>query len=184
LSYYNDTVFEFWPINDEGLLLGKSSLAAGGRYDQLVENFGGAPTPAVGLAIGIERLVARIKDKAGLINKPDDDIIFIAQLGDQAKLKSLQLFEDLRQSGFNVRQSFSSDSLKTQLEEAITMRARTGLILGKKEIMDGTVLMRDMDSGAQETVIYKKIKERLTKMNKIVEKKINIRKEGGLYGGF
>jgi histidyl-tRNA synthetase len=64
------------------------------------------------------------------------------------------------------------------------MRARTGLILGKKEIMDGTVLMRDMDSGAQETVIYKKIKERLTKMNKIVEKKINIRKEGGLYGGF
>lgn len=185
LSYYNDTVFEFWPIAEDGNILGKSSLAAGGRYDKLAETFGAnTELPAIGLAIGIERTVARIKDKAALINKAEDDIIFIAQLGEQAKLKSLQLFEDLRQNGFKVRQSFSCDSLKTQLEEAVAMRAKTSLIMGKKEIMDGTILVRDMDSGAQETVIYKKIKERLSKMNKIVEKKINIRKEGGLYGGF
>ncbi|MDP2944567.1 MAG: histidine--tRNA ligase [bacterium] len=183
LSYYNDTVFEFWPINDDGSILGKIALGGGGRYDSLVESLGGIPTPAIGLAIGLERTLAKIKDKQLLINKKENDIVFIAQLGDQAKLKSLQLFEDLRAAGFNVRQSFASDSLKIQLEEATAMQAKTSLILGKKEIMDGTILMRDMDSGAQETVIYKKIKERLSKKDKLIEKRLNNRKEGGLYGG-
>jgi len=184
LSYYNDTVFEFWPLSDEGIPLARLSLAGGGRYDSLVETLGGPATPAVGMAIGLERTIARIKDKHLLANNLEEDIVFIAQLGDQAKLRALQLFEDLRQAGFNVRQSFSSDSLKIQLEEAVAMRAKTSLILGKKELMDGTILMRDMDSGAQETVVYKKIKERLSKKDKLIEKKLNNRKEGGLYGGF
>jgi len=184
LNYYNDTVFEFWPINDDGVVVGKMALGGGGRYDSLVENLGGQSTPAVGLAMGIERALARLKDKHLLANTPEEDIVFIAQLGEQAKLKALQLFEDLRRAGFNVRQSFSCDSLKIQLEEAVNMRAKTSLILGKKEIMDGTILMRDMDSGAQETVVYKKIKERLSKKDKLIEKRVNNRKEGGLYGGF
>jgi histidyl-tRNA synthetase len=183
LNYYNDTVFEFWPINDDGVLLGKMALGGGGRYDYLVEAMGGPATPAIGLALGIERTMARLKDKHLLINSQEEDIVFIAQLGDQAKLKALQLFEDLRRSGFNVRQSFASDSLKIQLEEAVALRAKTALILGKKEIMDGTILMRDIDSGAQETVVYKKIKERLSRKDKLIEKRINNRKEGGLYGG-
>lgn len=185
LNYYNDTVFEFWPINEDGTVMGKMALGGGGRYDSLVENMGGPSTPAVGLAMGIERAMARLKDKHLLANPVEEDIVFIAQLGEQAKLKALQLFEDLRRAGFNVRQSFSCDSLKVQLEEALAMRAKTSLILGKKEIMDGTILMRDMDSSAQETVVYKKIKERLAKKDKLIEKKvINNRKEGGLYGGF
>jgi histidyl-tRNA synthetase len=184
LNYYNDTVFEFWPISDDGAVVGKMALGGGGRYDSLIENLGGQSTPAVGLAMGIERALARLKDKHLLANKLEDDIVFIAQLGEQAKLKALQLFEDLRRAGFNVRQSFSCDSLKIQLEEAVNMRAKTSLILGKKEIMDGTILMRDMDSGAQETVVYKKIKERLARKDKLIEKKVNNRKEGGLYGGF
>jgi histidyl-tRNA synthetase len=184
LNYYNDTVFEFWPVNDEGVALGKVALGGGGRYDCLVENMGGPATPAVGLALGIERTVSRLKDKHLLANPTEEDIVFIAQLGDQAKLRALQLFQDLRRAGFNVRQSFASDSLKIQLEEAIAMKAKTCLILGKKEIMDGTILMRDMDSGAQEVVVYKKIKERLSKKDKIIEKRLNNRKEVGLYGGF
>jgi histidyl-tRNA synthetase len=184
LNYYNDTVFEFWPVNETGAPSSRLALAGGGRYDALVESFGGAPTPALGLAIGLERTLARIKDKHLLLNKTEEDIVFIAQLGDQAKIKSWQLFDDLRRAGFKVRQSFASDSLKTQLEEAVAMQAKTSLILGKKEIMDGTILMRDMDSGAQETVVYKKIKERLSKKDKLIEKKVNNRKEGGLYGGF
>lgn len=183
LNYYNDTVFEFLPLNDDGTVLGKGALAGGGRYDSLIENFGGTATPAFGLAIGVERTVARLKDKSANADRPEDNIIFIAQLGDQAKLKSLQLFEDLRHAGFNIRQSFMSDSLKTQLEEAASMQAKTCLILGKKEIMDGTILLRDMDSGAQETVVFKKIKERLARKDKLVEKRVNIRKEGGVYGG-
>lgn len=184
LAYYNDTVFEFWPANEDGTVVGKNALAGGGRYDLLAESMGGQSTPAIGLAIGLERTFAKIKDKHLLINPKEEDIVFIAQLGDQAKIKSMQLFEDLRHAGFNVRQSFASDSLKTQLEEAVEMRAKTSLILGKKEIMDGTILIRDMDSGAQETVVYKKIKERLAKKDKLIEKKFNNRKEGGLYGGF
>lgn len=184
LSYYNDTIFEFWPVNEDGTIQGKMALAGGGRYDSLIENMGGASTPAIGLAIGIERTMSRLKDKHLLANPVEEDIVFIAQLGDQAKLKALQLFQDLRKAGFNVRQSFVSDSLKVQLEEAATIKAKTCLILGKKEIMDGTILMRDMDSSAQEVVVYKKIKERLAKKDKLVEKRLNIRKEGGLYGGF
>ncbi len=185
LNYYNDTIFEFWPMNEEGVAQGKIALGGGGRYDSLVEGLGGNSVPAVGLALGIERTVSRLKDKHLLTNPEEEDIVFIAQLGDQAKLKALQLFQELRRAGFNVRQSFASDSLKVQLEEAIAMKAKTALILGKKEIMDGTILMREMDSSAQETVVYKKIKERLAKKDKLVEKRLNNnRKEGGLYGGF
>jgi histidyl-tRNA synthetase len=184
LNYYNDIVFEFLPLNDDGETTGKIALAGGGRYDALVESLGGPATPGIGLAIGLERTVARIKDKPSLLNQVEEDIVFIAQLGDQAKIKSMQLFEELRGAGFNVRQSFASESLKIQLEEAVAVQAKTSLILGKKEIMDGTILMRDMDSGAQETVVYKKIKERLARKDKLIEKKVNNRKEGGLYGGF
>ncbi len=182
LNYYNDTVFEFWPVTDEGTIIGKTALGAGGRYDSMVESLGGPSTPSFGLAIGLERVFSKIKDKAILLESTDNDLVFVAQLGDQAKIKSLKLFEELRTAGFNVRQSFASDSLKLQLEEAVTLRAKTSLIMGRKEIMDGTILMRDMDSGAQETVVYKKIKERLSRKDKLVEKRLNIRKEGGIYG--
>ena len=184
LNYYNDTVFEFWPIGEDGTPQSKFSLGGGGRYDSLIESMGGPSVPAVGLSLGIERTIAKLKDKHLLTNSDEKDIIFIAQLGDQAKLKALQLFQDLRKAGFNVRQSFASDSLKTQLEEAFAMKAKTSLILGKKEILDETILMRDMDSGAQETVVFKKIKDRLAKKDKLIEKKLTNRKEGGLYGGF
>lgn len=182
LNYYNDTIFEFWPVNDEGVAQGKSALGGGGRYDTLVSGLGGPAVPAIGLALGIERAIAKLKDKHLLTNPEEEDIVFIAQLGEQAKLKALQLFQDLRRAGFNVRQSFASDSLKIQLEEAVAMKAKTSLILGKKEIMDETILMRDMDSGAQETVVFKKIRDRLAKKDKIIERRLNNRKESGLYG--
>jgi len=180
LNYYNDIVFEFWPINEDGTV-GKMALGGGGRYDNLIEALGGIATPAAGLAIGIERTIAKIKDKAELTSESEEDIVFIAQLGDQAKLKALQLFEELRKAGFNVRQAFASDSLKFQLEEAVTIKAKTSLILGKKEIMDGTILMRDMDSGTQETLVFKKVRERLERKDKPIKKSSN-RKEGGFYG--
>ncbi|MFA5163596.1 MAG: histidine--tRNA ligase [Patescibacteria group bacterium] len=174
LSYYNDTVFEFWPVSEDGVAQSKLALAGGGRFDTLIESFGGPATPAAGLAIGLERTVIKAKDNRDLFYVPADDIIFIGQLGEQAKIKSLLLFEDLRKAGFNVRHSFCSDSLKNQMEEATNMKAKLSLILGKKEVMDETIIMRDMDSAVQEVVPYKKIKDKL-------EKKIN-RKRGVLYG--
>ncbi|NCB20455.1 MAG: histidine--tRNA ligase [Clostridia bacterium] len=173
LSYYNDTVFEFWPMQEDGGLQAKLALAGGGRYDNLVESLGGKPTPAVGLAIGLERLLAKAKDKM-IIPESPEEMVFLAQLGDQAKIKSLILFEELRLEGFNIRQSFSTDSLKIQMEEATRLKAKVSLILGKKELMDETILFRDMESGVQETIAIKKVKEKL-------RKKIN-RKEGVIYG--
>lgn len=162
LNYYNDVVFEFLPINKDGSI-NSLALAGGGRYDNLMENLGGPSIPAAGVAIGIERTISKIRDKAALTSSQEEDIVFIAQLGDQAKIKALQLSDVLLAAGFNIRQSIITDSLKEQLEEAAKMKAKLCLILGKKEIMDGTILMRDIDSGAQETVVFKKIKERLDK---------------------
>ncbi|MEI6836119.1 MAG: histidine--tRNA ligase [Candidatus Falkowbacteria bacterium] len=175
LSYYNDTVFEFWPVGEDGVANGKLALAGGGRCDLLVESLGGKPTPGVGLAIGMERAMMKLKEKNSFAVYPDEEeLIYVAQIGEQAKTKALLLFEDLRSSGFNVRQSFSVDSLRSQIEEAGRLKAKITLVLGKKEVMDETILMRDMESGVQEIVAQKKIKEKLNK-------KI-IRKVGVIYG--
>lgn len=175
LSYYNDTVFEFWPVNDDGVASGKLALAGGGRCDALVESLGGKSTPMVGLAVGLERVMLKLKEKNSFIKYADEEeLVYVAQIGEQAKTRALLLFEELRGSGFNVRQSFSVDSLRSQIDEANELKAKVALILGKKEVMDETILMRDMESGVQETVAQKKIKEKL-------EKKIN-RKVGVIYG--
>ena len=175
LSYYNDTVFEFWPVTEDGIANGKLALAGGGRCDTLVESLGGKATPCVGLAIGLERAMMKLKEKNSFVTYSDEEeLIYIAQIGEQAKTKALLLFEDLRTAGFNVRQSFSVDSLRTQIEEANSLKAKITLVLGKKEVMDETILMRDMESGVQEIVAQKKIKEKL-------DKKIN-RKVGVIYG--
>ncbi len=175
LSYYNDTVFEFWPVSEDGSVSGKLALAGGGRADSLVESLGGKSTPSVGLAIGLERVMTKLKEKNSVATYADEEeLVYIAQIGEQAKTKALLLFEELRTAGFNVRQSFSVDSLRTQIEEANALKAKITLVLGKKEVMDETILMRDMESGVQEIVAQKKIKEKL-------DKKI-IRKVGVIYG--
>ena len=184
LDYYTRTVFEFWPSdeepeddsqekNEDGSEEKKeigndaqgrqASLGGGGRYDDLVEGMGGRPTPACGFGIGIERIIMKIKEKNIPLKKETDDYIFLAQLGDQARRKSFVLFEELRRAGFNVRQAFTKDSLRAQLEEADRIGARFSLILGQKEIIDGTILIRDMESGIQEIVDYKKIRSKIEK---------------------
>ncbi len=163
LDYYNRTVFEFWSIEDEDNQRAQSSLGGGGRYDNLVEIMGGRETPACGFGLGIERTVLKIKEKNIPIKKEDDNIIFIAQLGDQARRKAFILFEELRKSGYNVRQLFTKDNLKAQLEEANRVDASFTLIMGQKEIMDETILLRDMESGIQEIVDYKKISSEIEK---------------------
>ena len=156
-------MFEFWPLDKDGTVQGSLALGGGGRYDGLIEYMGGRETPACGFGLGIERTVAKIKEKNIPLKNDEDNLIFLAQLGEQARRKAFILFEDLRKSGYNVRQSFTKNSLKAQLEEANRVGAKISLILGQKEIIDGTILFRDMDSGIQEIVNQKKIKEEITK---------------------
>lgn len=164
LDYYNRTVFEIWALDEEsGTTSSEMSLAGGGRYDDLVEHMGGRPTPSCGFAIGLERAIMKIKENNIPIKKDDGEIIFVAQLGEQARRKMLNLFEELRRSGFKVRQSMTKDGLKPQLEEANRLGAKYALILGQKEVIDGTILIRDMESGIQEIVDYKKASTEIEK---------------------
>jgi len=164
LDYYSRTVFEIWPTDEDGeTAKGSLALGGGGRYDGLVEYLGGRPTPACGFGLGIERTILKIKEKSIPLKKDFENLIFIAQLGEQAKRKVLVLFEELRRAGFKVRQAFTKESLKAQLEEANRIGAELSLILGQKEVIDGTILLRDMESGIQEVIDYKKIKIELEK---------------------
>ncbi len=158
LDYYTRTVFEVW-----GEEKAESSLGGGGRYDNLLEELGGRATPAIGFALGIERIVTELKRKnqtAPALPKPD---IFIASLGDVPRRKALKLFEELRESGIKVAESFTKNSLKGQLEIANKLGASFALVLGQKELMDSTIIIRDMENGIQETVDLHKVVAEITK---------------------
>lgn len=161
LDYYNRTVFEFWPDSEANAAQG--SLGGGGRYDGLVELMGGRPTPACGFALGVDRIVLRMKDQDITPAGEDAPDIFLAQLGDAAKRKAMVFFEELRKKGYKVAQNFVKDSLKAQLEQANKLGVKLTLVIGQKEVMDDTVLIRDMESGMQEVYDFKKVYEELDK---------------------
>lgn len=161
LDYYTRTIFEYWSTDDTE---GKNALGGGGRYDGLVKLLGGREeTPACGLAMGMDRIVAKMREKNIEVLEPKIDV-FIAQLGDAAKKKSMVLYEKLRQNGkFTVSQAFHKDSLKKQLEIANKLNVKFTLIIGQKEVSDGTAMLRDMQGGVQEVIDFKKIEKELTK---------------------
>lgn len=170
LDYYTKTVFEFWPESKTGEFFDgleqegrQSSLGGGGRYDDLIQALGGKRTPAVGGAGGLERIIEQMKSQAKRIFLPATPQIFLVQLGNLAKKKSLKLFEELRQAGLRSAESFSKDSIKSQLKLADKLGVKIALILGQQEVLDGTVIIRDMSSGIQEIVPQNKLISQLKK---------------------
>lgn len=162
LDYYTRTVFEFVTEHSSGEESKALSIGGGGRWDNLIEIFGGAPTPAFGFGLGIERTILAMKDAeqasgASLLPKIKAPDLFIAQLGDQAKRRAMVMYEDLLAEGFHVASEFSKDSLKAQLEIANRLGVRFTLILGQKELLDGTIIIRNMEGGEQEVVDSKKL---------------------------
>jgi histidyl-tRNA synthetase len=172
LDYYSRTVFEVWSGEEETSR--QSALGGGGRYDVLVETLGGRPTPAAGVAMGIERIVSLLKEKEILPQGEYQPDIFVAQLGEEAKRKSLLLFEELRSAGVKVAESLSKEGLKSQLEKADKLKVKYAIILGQKEILDGTVMLRDMENGIQEVIDMKKV---LIEVQKRLEKQLRIQAE-------
>ncbi|MEK7637387.1 MAG: histidine--tRNA ligase [Patescibacteria group bacterium] len=160
LDYYNRTVFEFWAADDEA---GQVSLGGGGRYDTLIEKLGGRPTPALGFAGGIERIILKLKEKQIPPRPSATPEIFVAQLGDPARRKMLKLFEQLRIQGIRVAESMTKDGIKQQLEVANRLGAHYTLIVGQKEMMDDTILIRDMENGIQEVVPFAKVESEIKK---------------------
>ncbi|MBI4123246.1 MAG: histidine--tRNA ligase [Parcubacteria group bacterium] len=165
LDYYSRTVFEIF-LEEKGSVLpaGRLALAGGGRYDYLAEVLGGRSTPAVGGAMGIERIADVIRETQPntLIQKVKPRI-FLVHIGDLAKKKSLSLMEEFRQNNIPVISVLGKNSLSQQLEAANKVNSPLTLILGQREVYEQSIIIRDMDSGAQEPVPLGKVVEEVKK---------------------
>lgn len=146
LDYYTRTVFEF--VSPE--LGAQDALGGGGRYDVLVETLGGPPTPAVGFAAGMERilLAASLEDEAAAA--PVDT--YVVTLGDEGRRAGVVLAERLRAEGFRTELDYMGRSLRAQMRQANRVGAKKVLIIGDDEAAAGTVQLRDMQSGEERTV--------------------------------
>ncbi len=158
MDYYTRTVFEIWGEESE-----HSALGGGGRYDNLIAELGGQPTPAVGFGAGVERIVGELKVKNVPVPVPSAPDLFLASLGEASRKKAFKLFEDLRRQGVRVAESFTKEGLKAQLEIANRLKVKFALVLGQKELMDGTIIVRDMENGIQEIVDLTKVVEEVKK---------------------
>lgn len=160
LDYYTRTVFE---IRDQEDTSRQSSLGGGGRYDELIEALGAKPTPGVGFSGGVERTIEKIKENNLEIAELSRVQIFVVQLGDKAKKRCLNLVKKLDEAGYPSACALSEDNLKSQLGTANEMNARIALIMGQREVLDGTVIVKDLKDGSQETVYLDDLEKNLAK---------------------
>jgi histidyl-tRNA synthetase len=167
LSYYTRTVFEIYTdnTNEETGEVVPMQVASGGRYDYLAKQLGGKKdVPAVGFSIGVDRVVESSwykKLSPRILKKPK---IYFIQLGNEAKLKSINIIEILRKAHVPIAQSLSKDSLGSQLAVAEKLAIPYALIFGVKEAIDNTVIVRDMGNRSQETVKLSKLLEYLKEL--------------------
>ncbi|MFC1915681.1 histidine--tRNA ligase [Chloroflexota bacterium] len=148
LDYYTRTVFEIQPKASGA----QSTLCGGGRYDDLIEELGGKPTPAIGFAIGIERIILNLKKQNIPVPPLSKPQAFIAHIGDEAKDEAIKLASRLRQSDIGIIMATGSKSLKAQLRQANNLGVRYAVIIGEEEVRSGTVALRDMTTSQQKTI--------------------------------
>ena len=148
LDYYTRTVFEIQP-SEEG---SQSAIIGGGRYDGLIQELGGRPTPGVGFGAGMERIIVNLKQQGVEVLEETTRPIVIVSLGEAARRQRIKLAGTLRSAGLSVLLSPSNRSLRAQLRYASSLDARHALILGEEELNRGMVGVRDMDAGEQQEV--------------------------------
>jgi histidyl-tRNA synthetase len=144
LDYYTRTTFELVT----GLLGAQSAVAAGGRYDSLIEQLGGPALPGIGFAMGVERVVLLL-DQQEFGTRPD---LFVASLGEPARKEAFRLMCALQRRGISVEVDYEGKSLKSQMRRADKFNSRFTLIIGEDELKRGTAALKDMDRGVQEEV--------------------------------
>ncbi|MDH3689580.1 MAG: histidine--tRNA ligase [Gammaproteobacteria bacterium] len=147
LDYYTRTVFE-WV---SGALGAQSAVCAGGRYDRLVEQLGGRPTPAAGYALGLERLVELMRLSAG-DHRSVPDAYFVT-VGEAAELRAVQLAESLRDQGFRIQSNCGGGSLKSQMKRGDQSGAGFAILLGEREMQQGVVSIKPLRSDAQQELV-------------------------------
>lgn len=148
LDYYTKTVFEMWA---EGIGA-QAAVCGGGRYDGLIEELGGPPTPGIGFGMGIERVIASLKQQEVRPPPLPAPRVQVSPIGEAARVTALTIVRDLRTQGIGALLAFGSRSLKAQLKGADRAGVAFALILGDQELAEGVVVARDMMTSQQTTV--------------------------------
>ncbi len=156
LDYYTRTVFEIF-IEDDDAGVKRRSLGGGGRYDALIEMLGGGAMSAIGFGLGMDRLVLEMKRIGAKSYELPQPRVFLAQLGDLAKKKSLTIFAQLQRAGILTAESFGRGTLRAQLRKAERAGVDVTVIIGQQEALSDTAIIKDMASGSQETVTREKM---------------------------
>ena len=152
LDYYTRTTFEI----ASNTLGAQDAICGGGRYDKLVGSLGGKPSPAVGFAAGLERLLLAMGDKNELANKEIKKIYLIG-LGDKARSTMMKILNNIRSSGYYVEFDSLRRSLKAQLRESNKIGASITIIIGEQEMEEHCAQIKDLTSGNQESVPFDSI---------------------------
>jgi histidyl-tRNA synthetase len=156
LDYYTRTTFEI--LTDK--LGAQNAVAAGGRYDGLVQEIGGRPTPAMGFALGVERIAALLPDDKEETGRID---FFLAALGGEAMDHAPLMLFRLRSQGVRAETSYQARSLKSQMRQADRLGARFVGMLGEKELNRGVMLLRNMKTKNQQEVPLDQVVEKVTR---------------------
>ena len=141
-------------------------MAGGGRYDDLLKLIGRREIPATGAAAGIERVIALMKEQEAFKPPKKKVDVFVAQLGDKAKVRALKILKDLRKAKISPAFSLSKDSLGDQLKLADKLGVPFVIILGEEEVLKGRALIRNMKTGTQKEVKFEKLNQELKKLLK------------------
>jgi len=144
LDYYNLTTFEVTATN----LGAQNAVGAGGRYDGLVETLSGPATPAVGFAVGLER-IAMLLPESTLQSSPAKVVVYVAAFGEKGAIAGLSALESLRVAGISAVSDFRSSTLKAHLRQADRLGCGFALILGDDEVQADTAILRNMVTKSQ-----------------------------------
>lgn len=166
LDYYNHTIFEFITTIDKSEL----TICAGGRYDSLVEYFGGPETAGFGFGLGLERLLL-VLDKQGIELPVEENLdVYIAVLGSGANGKALELVQAIRYQGFKAERDYLGRKIKAQFKSADTFKAKTVITLGESEVESGEVNVKNNTTREEVTVSFEELTKNFAAVLEQLEK--------------
>ena len=166
LDYYNHTIFEFVTTIDKSEL----TICAGGRYDSLVEYFGGPETAGFGFGLGLERLLL-VLDKQGIELPVEENLdVYIAVLGSGANGKALELIQAIRYQGFKAERDYLGRKIKAQFKSADTFKAKTVITLGESEVESGQVNVKNNATREEVTVSFEELTKNFAAVLEQLEK--------------
>lgn len=166
LDYYNHTIFEFITTIDKSEL----TICAGGRYDSLVEYFGGPETAGFGFGLGLERLLLVLDKQAIELPVEESLDVYIAVLGSGANGKALELVQAIRYQGFKAERDYLGRKIKAQFKSADTFKAKTVITLGESEVESGQVNVKNNSTREEVTVSFEELTNNFAAVLKQLEK--------------